>query len=228
MCFVQSTEEPVARAVACEDTPDAITAMGPGCQAENKQAGAGITKRRHGPAPVLLILETPHLLPRHTFTPLHQPLAQPAVDDLVLNGLKVTLHEKGGKFLHIYYLRPGTSIKTAMPPYEINPFACAMCGNCCRGEGYVRVTPQDVAAIAAHLQMGVAEFTQTFTRPPEYPDHAAVGDLWLLDKPGPELECIFLEGNFCRVHESKPGQCIGFPMKWRTPDIMDYCVGMQS
>jgi len=103
-----------------------------------------------------------------------------------------------------------------------------MCGNCCRGEGYVRVTPQDVAAMASLLGMTTDGFCAKFTRTPDYPDHAAVGDLWLIDKPGPEQECVMLERNRCRVHEAKPVQCVGFPLKWRTPDIMDYCVGMQS
>src|SRR5687767_3034645 len=110
--------------------------------------------------------------------------------------------------------------------YQVKPFACAMCGNCCRGEGYVRVTAADVSAMAALLNISEETFRATYTRTPDYPDHAAVGDLWLHDKPGPEQECIFLEGNACRIHDAKPTQCVGFPLKWRTPDIMNYCVGM--
>ena len=115
-----------------------------------------------------------------------------------------------------------------MQDYEIKEFACAMCGNCCRGEGYVRVSPQDVESMAALLRLSVPEFKAQYTRAPEIASHARVGDLWLTDKPGPEMECIFLEGNRCRVHATKPAQCIGFPLKWRTADVMDYCVGMQS
>ena len=81
--------------------------------------------------------------------------------------------------------------------------------------------------MAQLLNMSVVEFHAKFTRAPEIPEHAAGGDFWLIDKPGPEMECIFLEGNACRVHAAKPVQCIGFPLKWRTPDVMDYCVGMQ-
>jgi Fe-S-cluster containining protein len=32
----------------------------------------------------------------------------------------------------------------------------------------------------------------------------------------------------CRIHPVKPERCRTFPLTWRTPDIMDYCVGMQS
>ena len=103
-----------------------------------------------------------------------------------------------------------------------------MCGNCCRGEGYVRVSPDDITRMSALLNITASHFIATYTRAPEIPAHADVGDLWLLDRPGPELDCIFVENNQCQVHAAKPTQCVGFPMKWRTPDVMDYCVGMQS
>lgn len=115
-----------------------------------------------------------------------------------------------------------------MEPREYTPFTCAMCGNCCRGEGYVRITRAEAAAIAEHLEIPVDEFAARYTRQPETADQREAGDLWLLDKPGPEQECIFLENNRCRIHEVKPGQCIGFPLRWRTPDVLEYCVGMQS
>ena len=111
--------------------------------------------------------------------------------------------------------------------YEIEEFRCAMCGNCCRGEGYVRCTPEDIQRMADHLQMPIAHFISKYTRSPEIADQAACGDLWLIDKPGPDQECIMLEHNRCLVHQAKPVQCIGFPLKWHTPDIMDYCEGMK-
>lgn len=110
---------------------------------------------------------------------------------------------------------------------NITEFACAHCGNCCRGDGYVRVTPDDIRRMAGHLNISVQDFIKTYTRIPEIREQADAGDLWLHDKPGPEQECILLENNLCRVHPDKPAQCIGFPLKWRTPDIMDYCEGMK-
>lgn len=115
-----------------------------------------------------------------------------------------------------------------MQDYTVKPFTCAMCGNCCRGEGYVRVTPADILALSSHLRMGPDQFRAEYTRIPEDAEHAMAGDLWLRDKPGPAKECIFLEGNACQVHEAKPVQCVGFPLKWRTPDVIEYCVGMQQ
>lgn len=112
--------------------------------------------------------------------------------------------------------------------YNLQDFACARCGNCCRGEGYVRVTPADVSRMAAHLQMSVTEFIEKFTEEPEIKEQADAGDLWLKDKPGTEQDCIMLHNNLCIVHPAKPVQCVGFPMKWRTPDFMDYCEGMRK
>lgn len=82
--------------------------------------------------------------------------------------------------------------------------------------------------MAAHLQIGTREFITRYTEVPEIQEQADAGDLWLQDKPGPEGECILLHENLCGVHPHKPVQCVGFPMKWRTPDFMDYCEGMQK
>jgi uncharacterized protein len=114
-----------------------------------------------------------------------------------------------------------------MSEYQLSEFRCALCGNCCRGDGYVRISPTELARIAEHLQLPKADFVEQFTRAPEIVEHSEVGDLWLIDKPGPEQECIFLENNRCAINAVKPSQCIGFPLKWRTPDIMEYCEGMR-
>lgn len=111
--------------------------------------------------------------------------------------------------------------------YRMEPFVCAMCGNCCRGDGFVRITPGDAEKIAAFLGLPLPDFLAQFTRPAEIREHEEAGDVWLIDKPGPEMECVFLEHNRCAINPAKPDQCIGFPTKWRTPDILDYCVGMQ-
>jgi Fe-S-cluster containining protein len=81
--------------------------------------------------------------------------------------------------------------------------------------------------MAAHMQITIQQFIDVYTRTPEIREQADAGDLWLYDKPGPDGECILLENNLCRVHPEKPVQCVGFPMKWRTPDVMEYCEGMR-
>jgi Fe-S-cluster containining protein len=90
------------------------------------------------------------------------------------------------------------------------------------------MNPDDIARAAQLLGISVDAFCAAYTRAPEIAEHAQVGDLWLIDKPGPEMECVFLDGNRCRIHLAKPTQCIGFPLKWRTPDVLDYCIGMQA
>ena len=36
-------------------------------------------------------------------------------------------------------------------------------------------------------------------------------------------ECVMLEGNACRIHPVKPGQCAGFPNKWNFPGWRQVC-----
>ncbi len=112
--------------------------------------------------------------------------------------------------------------------YELKEFVCARCGNCCRGEGIVRIHPEEAQRICEFLGLSLDEFIASYTRVPDDPEDAARGVRWLLDKPGPLRECIFLEGNECRIHPVKPERCRTFPLAWRTPDILDYCVGMQQ
>jgi Fe-S-cluster containining protein len=83
--------------------------------------------------------------------------------------------------------------------------------------------------MAAYLGIGVEEFRRLYTRAPEVAAHGAAGDLWLRDQPGPERACVFLEpDNSCRVHPVKPQRCRDFPLKWRTADVMEYCVGLRG
>lgn len=118
--------------------------------------------------------------------------------------------------------------KVVAMDYEIREFACARCGNCCRGEGFVRVGPLEAERIASYLDLTVAQFTQGYCREPDSGEAAGEGELWLIDQPGPEKACVFLAGNACLVNAAKPDQCVGFPMTWRTRDAADYCVGLRA
>ena len=102
---------------------------------------------------------------------------------------------------------------------DIKEFECQRCGNCCRGDGIVRVTPEEVRAIAEFLNIPVQECYNRYT--------IQVHDgYWLKDKPN--KDCIFLEGNLCSIHPVKPRQCRDFPWKWRTNDAINYCKGLQK
>ena len=113
-------------------------------------------------------------------------------------------------------------------PDAIKEFRCLKCGNCCRGEGYVRITSAEVAAIACHLGMTIEAFVARYAQAPWIPEHAQAGDFWLVDKAGADPECVFLEQNRCLIEPVKPRHCRDFPMRWRTPNVHDYCVGMRS
>lgn len=66
-------------------------------------------------------------------------------------------------------------------------FACARCGNCCSGDpGYVWVSTEECPRIAAHLGLGLPEFTKRHLR--------RVGSrLALLERDGGDCEFLLRE-----------------------------------
>jgi hypothetical protein len=84
-------------------------------------------------------------------------------------------------------------------------FECTGCGDCCTGEpGYVWVTKREVAQMAAHLGIGVLDFTTKFTR--------RVGRrLSLIEMPGGD--CVFFNRieQRCKVYPVRPLQCQTWP-----------------
>ena len=107
-------------------------------------------------------------------------------------------------------------------PYEIAEFECHRCGNCCRGDGFVEMSADDIARAAALLERAPAAFVAEF---------CAVqrdGRVHLIDQGDALQSCVFLTAdNLCRVHAAKPAQCQGFPMKWRPPDALELCAGLR-
>lgn len=110
-------------------------------------------------------------------------------------------------------------------PYK-EEFQCHRCGNCCRGDGFVDLTPDDILRASRLLGLTGEEFIETYCR--------RDGELIILLDQGDELEsCIFLtedeEGLAgCRIHEAKPSQCAGFPFRWRPRNILKFCDGMRA
>jgi uncharacterized protein len=80
-------------------------------------------------------------------------------------------------------------------------FDCQQCGECCRGERGILVTPAELTAMAAHLGLTQADFAARY----------------LVDTPlGPQLaspggSCVMQAGNLCRVHPVKPRICREWP-----------------
>jgi Fe-S-cluster containining protein len=87
-------------------------------------------------------------------------------------------------------------------------FRCTRCGNCCTGEpGYVWVTAEEIAAIAAYREepeeQVIALYTKVATRGRSLRERAN-GD------------CVFFEsGKGCTIYPVRPRQCRTWPF-WET------------
>lgn len=93
---------------------------------------------------------------------------------------------------------------------------CQRCTACCRWPGQVRLTPAEIARLAAFNQLSESDFIQRFTRL----THDRRG-LALQEKPSGA--CVFLVGNDCAVQSVKPQQCRDFPNLWRHPEADRLC-----
>lgn len=83
-------------------------------------------------------------------------------------------------------------------------FECTRCGACCTGApGYVWVSPEEIARLAAQRGDTIPEFTRRFVR--------RVGQrLSLIEKPGGD--CIFWDrAAGCTVYPARPTQCQTWP-----------------
>ena len=106
--------------------------------------------------------------------------------------------------------------KQDQPWYKVGlQFQCTGCGDCCTGApGYVWVNKQDIANLAARVELTTDEFESKYVR--------SVGARKSLVefKNG---DCVFFDGQTrkCRVYEARPRQCRTWPF-WdsnvRTPE----------
>ena len=109
-----------------------------------------------------------------------------------------------------------------MPPSDQDVFyQCQRCTACCRWEGDVVLTDDEVTKIAGHLKMPVYDFVREFTRLRENRT-----GLSLIDKEGSH-DCIMLDGENCRIQAVKPEQCRGFPNRWNFPGWRDVCEAIE-
>src|SRR5690242_4772461 len=83
-------------------------------------------------------------------------------------------------------------------------FRCTQCGHCCTGApGFVWVTDDEIASIAAFLKLPVAEMTALHTRI----EHRSRS---LREKANGD--CIFYDKSVgCTIYEARPGQCRTWP-----------------
>ncbi len=78
-------------------------------------------------------------------------------------------------------------------------FECRKCGQCCRHYQYVELYDKDIERLVS-LGFDPEEFLQV------------KGGEAFLKHDG---ECVFLEGDLCRVHEAKPAVCRAYPLSLR-------------
>lgn len=82
-------------------------------------------------------------------------------------------------------------------------FQCTQCGDCCSGSpGYVWVVNEEIAALAAELQLEVEEFEAKYVR--------KVGVRKSLIEY-PHGDCVFLKDRKCTVYNARPRQCRTWP-----------------
>jgi Fe-S-cluster containining protein len=84
-------------------------------------------------------------------------------------------------------------------------FQCTGCGDCCTGApGYVWVTNEEIAALAAHENMAIEEFASRYVR--------TVGVRKSLHEYD-NGDCVFFDNatRKCRVYPVRPRQCRTWP-----------------
>ncbi len=95
-------------------------------------------------------------------------------------------------------------------------YVCQRCTACCKWPGDVRLEDDELAPIAAYLNLTEEAFIERYTRL-----RTNRQGLSLIEKEN--HECIMLEGNACVIHAVKPSQCAGFPNKWNFPGWQQVC-----
>jgi hypothetical protein len=88
-------------------------------------------------------------------------------------------------------------------------FECTRCGNCCGGgPGTIRVSDDEIAALAGRLGLADDEFRARYTR------RLRNGDISLIEKKN--YDCVFFDREQrCSVYEDRPKQCRTWPF-WRS------------
>jgi Fe-S-cluster containining protein len=96
-------------------------------------------------------------------------------------------------------------------------YECTRCGNCCRWEGYVRVSDAEIDAIAEFLGMDADTFIEEYT--------CLTADrrsLTLVDQSNGACVMLTPQG-LCRINPVKPRQCRLFPNEWNFPGFRSRC-----
>jgi Fe-S-cluster containining protein len=88
-------------------------------------------------------------------------------------------------------------------------FECLRCGGCCSGfSGTVRITDDEISALARRLDLPEAEFRNNYTRP------MGRGVISLIEKENQDC-IVFKKEEGCTVYNDRPRQCRTWPF-WRS------------
>jgi uncharacterized protein len=81
-------------------------------------------------------------------------------------------------------------------------FKCTRCGHCCRNEGVVLFSDNEIINISEFLGINPRMFKEQFLTfsSSGYTHHVSHGK-----------QCVFLENNLCSINSVKPKQCKSFP-----------------
>lgn len=96
--------------------------------------------------------------------------------------------------------------------------SCQCCGACCRWEGDVCISEEEISRIAHYLGISEQDFIDRYCRL-----RFNRRGLSLIDAP--DGACIMLTPEGCRIQEVKPQQCIDFPHRWNFPGWEKLCPG---
>jgi Fe-S-cluster containining protein len=101
---------------------------------------------------------------------------------------------------------PTDSTETSRPWYAPGlSFGCTQCGNCCTGTpGFVWVTDEEIAAIAAYLDRPIGEIRLMHTRP-------ARGMTSLTEFANGDCTFFDPQSRRCQVYGARPRQCRTWP-----------------
>lgn len=106
-------------------------------------------------------------------------------------------------------------------------FECQKTGHCCRFEGYVYVSEEEISNMAKELRYPLSTFKEHYV--------IQDGSYFLISKPGYRKDCFLNCQNECQVYLSRPQQCRTYPNwdnLWQSKSSIlkevEFCSGLKK